>query len=151
MGWNVLKYNLFRVRTPVNLMLAVTDRCNGSCEYCAVSCRGKADLPAADLCRVIDDFSALGGSRIALWGGEPLVREDIGDIIRHCRSRSLLTSMDTNGYLVPERMDVLRDLDVLVVSFDGYEKAHDAQRGKGSYRKVIRAFEAACSSRLPRA
>jgi MoaA/NifB/PqqE/SkfB family radical SAM enzyme len=93
---------------------------------------------------LVTEFRRLGGSRIALWGGEPLVRDDIGIIIRHCRKLRLLTSLDTNGYLVPQKLDDLRDLDVLVVSFDGEEKIHDANREPGSWARVMKAFAAAC-------
>ncbi|HEY5998004.1 MAG TPA: radical SAM protein [bacterium] len=93
---------------------------------------------------MITEFRRLGGARIALWGGEPLIRDDIGAIIRHCRTLRLITSLDTNGALVPQKIGDLAGLDVLVVSFDGEERVHDANREPGSFAKVMDAFAAAC-------
>jgi MoaA/NifB/PqqE/SkfB family radical SAM enzyme len=143
MGLATLKYHILNKRTPVNLMLSVTDRCNSSCRYCSVPSRAKPELTTLQIFRLIDEFSAMGGSRIALWGGEPLIRDDIGEIIDHCKSKGLLTSLDTNGYLVPEKIVQMKNLDVLVVSFDGEEINHDMNKEKGSYQKVMNCFKAA--------
>ncbi len=144
MGIATLKYHLSGKRTPTNLMFSVTDRCNARCRYCSVPLRAKPELTTSEVFRLINEFVELGGSRIALWGGEPLIREDIGEIIGHCKSKKLLTSLDTNGYLVPQKIDEIGGLDVLVISFDGEKEVHDTNREEGSYRKVIKAFEAAC-------
>ena len=148
MGIATLKYHLFRKRIPTNLMFSVTDRCNARCKYCSVPLRAKPELATAEVFRLIDEFVDLGGSRIALWGGEPLVRGDIVEIIDYCKSKKLLTSLDTNGYLVPQKIDGIRNLDVLVISFDGEEKNHDMNKEKGSYQKVMKAFEVACDRML---
>jgi len=144
LGLSVLKHRLFKVRTPTNLMLAVTDRCNARCKYCGIPERARRDMTTEQILSLITEFRSLGGSRIALWGGEPLVRDDIGIIIRHCRKLRLITSLDTNGHLVPQKIGDLSGLDVLVISFDGEEKVHDANREPGSFAKVMKAFDAAC-------
>jgi MoaA/NifB/PqqE/SkfB family radical SAM enzyme len=144
LGLSVLNHRLFKVRTPTNLMLSVTDRCNARCQYCGIPERARPEMNTEQILSLITEFRSLGGSRIALWGGEPLVRDDIGIIIRHCRKLRLLTSLDTNGHLVPQKLDDLRDLDVLVISFDGEEKIHDANREPGSWAKVMKTFAAAC-------
>ena len=142
MGIATLKYHLSGKTTPTNAMFSVTDRCNARCKYCSVPLRAKPELSTTEIFRLLDEFVELGGSRIALWGGEPLVREDIGEIIDYCRRKKLLTSLDTNGYLVPKKMDEISNLDVLVISFDGEQEVHDANREEGSYEKAIKAFEA---------
>ena len=144
LGLNVLRHRLFKTRTPTNLMLSVTDRCNARCLYCGIPERARPEMTTEQILSLISEFRSLGGSRIALWGGEPLVRNDIGIIIRHCRKLRLLTSLDTNGHLVPQKLDDLRDLDVLVVSFDGEKEVHDANRGPGGWDKAMKAFAAAC-------
>ncbi len=144
MGTATLKYHLLGKRTPTNLMFSVTDRCNARCKYCGIPLRAKPELPTGDIFRLIDEFVDLGGSRIALWGGEPLIREDIVEIINYCKSKKLLTSLDTNGYLVPKLINEISSLDVLVISLDGEKKIHDTNREEGSYDKVIRALELSC-------
>ena len=144
MGIATAKYHILNKRTPTNLMLSVTDRCNSRCKYCSIPLRAKPELTKAQIFRLIDEFVALGGGRIALWGGEPLIRDDIAEIIDYCKTKSLLTSLDTNGYLVPQKINRISNLDVLVISFDGEEDIHDKNKEKGSYQKVMKAFEAAC-------
>ena len=144
MGIAALKYRIFRKRAPVNLMLSVTDRCNSRCKYCSIPLRARPELTKEQIFHLIDEFVGLGGSRIALWGGEPLVRDDIGEIIDYCKGKGLFTSLDTNGYLVPQKINQIRNLDVLVISFDGEEEVHDTNKEKGSYQKVIKALKAAC-------
>src|SRR5205823_379360 len=57
-------------------------------------------------------------------------------------------AMVTNGFLVPERMEIMRQLDEVVISIDGREAAHDAQRGRGTWKKVMAAIEACAAARL---
>jgi len=143
-GLATLKFHILKKRIPTNLMFSVTDKCNSQCKYCSLPLHAKPELTTSQIFRLIDEFVDLGGSKIGLWGGEPLVREDIGDIIDYCKNKGLLTSLDTNGYLVPQKINQIRNLDLLVISFDGEEVIHDMNREKGSYQKVMKAFEAAC-------
>ena len=148
LGADTLKYHLFRKRIPTNIMFSVTDKCQSRCKYCGIPARGREELSIDEIYRLIDETVALGTSRICLWGGEPLIREDIGKIISYCKKKNLMITMDSNGYLVPKRIDEISNLDFLLISFDGEEEIHDLNRENGSYARVIRAFEVACK-RLP--
>jgi len=86
--------------------------------------------------------------RLGLWGGEPLVRDDIGGIIDYAKYRGLYVTLDSNGYLVPSRLRLLRRLDHLIVALDGPEKAHDLNREKGGFDKAMAAIESV-SGRIP--
>ncbi len=85
----------------------------------------------------------LGAQRLGIWGGEPLLRDDIGAIIDHARRRDLFTTLDSNGKLVPQRLAELKNLDHMILSLDGRPEHHDAQRGKGSHQQVLEAITAA--------
>jgi len=93
--------------------------------------------------RLIDEFHALGAVRFSVSGGEPLLREDLPMIIRHAKKRGLLVNVNTNGMLLPERIDALCELDLLVVSLDGPAAAHEANRGSGTFRATMAGLEAA--------
>lgn len=84
-----------------------------------------------------------GTMRVGVWGGEPLVRKDIVELCAHARSQGIYVSLDSNGYLIPAMPDILENIDHLVLSYDGPEQAHDANREPGSWQKVMNAFEAA--------
>jgi MoaA/NifB/PqqE/SkfB family radical SAM enzyme len=148
MGYGVLKGNILRRKIPLNVMYSVTDRCPSRCGYCKIPSREKKELTTAQAFTLIDQIAVLGCQRLGLWGGEPLVRDDIGEIIDHAKDRGLFVTLDSNGYLIPEKIKVLKRLDHLVLAFDGSEAAHDSNREKGSFQKVMSAIET-LSGRMP--
>ncbi len=122
-------------------MFSLTDRCMGKCVYCKISKRKSTELTLPEVCNIINEVSAMGCTRIGFWGGEPLIREDIEDILKHAKSKGVFVTLDTNGYLLEEKKEVLKYLDHLIISFDGPGKMHEANRGKGTFKKAIKALE----------
>jgi MoaA/NifB/PqqE/SkfB family radical SAM enzyme len=112
---------------PLNVMVAVTDRCTQACSYCAISARRTPDPSTRDLLRLLDQMARAGTRRVGLWGGEPLLRDDIGTILQHCAALGFWTSVVTNGARVLQRLGALRHVQRLIVSYDG--AAHEAVRG----------------------
>ena len=89
------------------------------------------------------DSGAVG---IAFEGGEPLLRNDLVDILAFSRSLPLHTSIITNGTLLESRIDEIAPYinGVVYVSLDGLEKTHDGIRGVGgSFKKAVRGISAA--------
>jgi MoaA/NifB/PqqE/SkfB family radical SAM enzyme len=80
---------------------------------------------------------------VSFTGGEPLVRKDMGEIIRHVKSHGLVCKLNTNGMLVESRLDDLKPLDLLQISVDGPPDVQDGLRGKGTSEKAARAIELA--------
>jgi radical SAM protein with 4Fe4S-binding SPASM domain len=127
----------------------VTDRCNLRCAHCYQGERG-ADPPYNQLLSALGQFTDLLGrlsdqrgvgvrGHVNLTGGEPLVREDLMDLIREIRRAGLTFALLTNGTLLDDRFVMeLRDLrpSYVQVSVDGLEDTHDRIRGKGSYRRA---------------
>ena len=141
MGFDALLGLMGRSR-PVNVMISVTDRCPSRCAYCQIPEQGRPDLPTGVWKRMISEMAAAGTRRIGVWGGEPLARQDIVDICSHARSLGIYVSLDSNGYLVPSRPEILEAIDHLVLAYDGPEKAHDANRQPGSHARVTAAIDA---------
>lgn len=145
MGVATLAARLTGASIPLNVMISVTNRCPARCRYCNIPNRVQREMSTDELVRLFDELRSLGTQRIALWGGEPLVREDVGYLVDYAKKKcKFFTSLDTNGYLVPAKIDALANLDVLVVSFDGPQEVHDRNREPGSYQKMIEALQAAC-------
>lgn len=130
-------------RAPLTVSLSVTNRCNLDCDYCNIPSRDLEEMSTEKIKEIIKDIRKLGGVRMGFWGGEPLIREDIGELIRFSKETGLYTTLITNGLLVGKKMTSLKNLDVLFVSLDGTEEIHDKNRGRGSYRKAIEAIEEA--------
>lgn len=145
MGVASLNANLTGAKTPLNVMISVTNRCPARCSYCNIPNRQQREMTTEELIRLFDELKALGTQRIALWGGEPLIRDDIGYLIEYAKHKcGFFVSIDTNGYLLPEKIAQLDPVDVVVISFDGPQDVHDENREQGSYEKVLEALRVAC-------
>src|SRR3989338_9511571 len=109
-GIGVLYARLLNRRTPLNVMLSVTNRCPSRCSYCNIPNRNQRELTTTQIFHLIDELRKNGTQRLGLWGGEPLLREDIGQIIDYAKEKGMFVTMDSNGYLVPEKTDKLKNL-----------------------------------------
>jgi MoaA/NifB/PqqE/SkfB family radical SAM enzyme len=128
-------------RSPFQMTLSLTNRCNFKCDYCDIPLQRREELETAEWCRMIDELAAGGMGRASLIGGEPLLREDAGAIIAHLRARGVHSAMNTNGWFVEDRIDDVARLDLACVTLDGPPEVHDAQRRRGSYDRAVRAIE----------
>ncbi len=136
-------------KSPFQMTLSLTNRCNFLCKYCTIPLKKRDEMSTEEWFRAIDEFRAGGMGRVSLMGGEPLVREDVGEIIRHLNEVGVHAAMNTNGWFVAERIEDMSHLDLVSMSLDGPEEVHDRQRRKGSYRRVIDALERLHSRNRP--
>jgi len=136
----VLEYKLFNKTVPVTATLSLTNRCNSRCSYCAIPIRNTKELSLTEIKSIIDVLCNLGIERLGLWGGEPLVREDIGDIVDYCRTKKLYITMVTNGYLIDKKLDIVKKIDDIIISFDGLIECHDKNREAGAHDKVLQSM-----------
>lgn len=141
MGLGAVEGNVLRQRIPLNVMLSVTNRCISKCNYCNIPNRKQKELSTKEIFNLIDEITKMGAQRIGLWGGEPLIREDIGDIIDYAKGKGLFVTLDSNGYLLESKMFRLNQLDHLILSLDGPEKMHDSNRGEGGFVNVMNAIK----------
>lgn len=119
----------------------ITFRCNLRCLYCA-SCEAPHDeLETQEVIEGLDALWRLGTRWITFGGGEPLVRKDIGEILRYSKKKGFQTYLSTNGWLLGERKsEILGCVDHINLSLDGNREVHDHVRGKGAYDKAIEAI-----------
>lgn len=127
---------------PFFVQYSLLNGCNARCVYCDLPGLPDPQLSTDDHLRILAELAGLGTARIKFLGGEPLLRTDLGELVQAVKRLGMRCAMVTNGFLVPDRMDVVRLLDELVISLDGDEAAHDRQRGKGTWRRALRAIEA---------
>jgi len=122
------------------LMVEVTDRCNLRCLHCYLGDAGTTDLAWETAKRILDDFDDLGGLRLIITGGEPLLYPHFDLLNRELAGRTYRGVLVTNGTLLGERD--LRSLNFQEIQFsvDGMEEGHDYLRGGGSFRKVMGAM-----------
>jgi len=128
-------------KSPFQMTFSLTNRCNFLCKYCRIPTQHLDEMTTPEWIEVIDEFRAAGMGRASLIGGEPLVREDAGEIIRHLNAVGVHSAMNTNGWSVAERIEDVSRLDLVCITLDGPEEIHDRQRRKGSYRRVLDGIE----------
>lgn len=114
-------------RTINYLRISVTDKCNLRCAYC-MPVEGLPWIPKAEILRyeeiveIVRQMGDLGLRRVRLTGGEPLVRQDLPELVRGLRGLGVLEdiSLSTNAILLPAMADDLRaaGVDRLNISLD---------------------------------
>ncbi|MBI5852862.1 MAG: radical SAM protein [Planctomycetes bacterium] len=129
---SVVVPTLVRPRTR-NLTIAVTARCNLRC----MGCRYGRDfmlaqqLPLEVVRDLLDDAADAGVETIRLYGGEPLLHEDLPAMVEHAVARGLSPYVTTNATLLERRIDDLfrAGLRTITVGFYGTDEAYDAYTG----------------------
>lgn len=106
--------------------LHVTQRCNLDCVGCysADAARNHvADLPLERLRAILDDLAQSGVEHLVVSGGEPFLRDDLPEILRHAKEAVGITAIDvlTNGTCLTEQklQAIAPYADRVSVSFDG--------------------------------
>lgn len=128
--------------------LYVTMRCNLGCTFCSVRA-GEYDhreLPLDRCLSLIDEAAELGLQELHLLGGEPTLRDDLGDMIAHATRRGIDTRIITNGVtLTLDDIKRLRDVGLgeLMISVDGMADSHNALRrsGRGGWHRTMRCVD----------
>jgi len=141
----ILKNKSRRKFTPLSVFFNLTDKCNLRCKYCYLSFdeRNCKELDLLQVKSVIDKLVKAGTRRISFTGGEPLLRDDIGEIIKYASDRNLILSLTTNGILLEKKIRDLLLLDNISISFDGFDPESADPRGIDPQR-VSRIIEIAC-------
>ena len=119
--------------------------CNLRCKMCPFWRRPDEELLSIEEeIMMMESLKKGGVSFLGFEGGEPLLRNDIGQIL-HESAKRFHTSMVTNGWFLKTKLaDISDHLDYLFVSLDGIGDLHDTLRGiPGSFRKAVEGIEAA--------
>lgn len=137
----VLWQRLVTPRLQLALTLVVTWECNLRCTHCSVRDRlVRVDPHRLDGARLehfarryAEETPEVERLRVSLLGGEPLVRPDSClELIAGARNAVPGTSFSITTNLAVElgdaELSVLREMEEIIVSIDGLEEAHNAQR-----------------------
>ncbi len=107
---------LDRLGRPLSsLRISVTDRCNMRCRYCMPEAdyvwlpRGSI-LSFEEIDRLAGIFAGLGVDKLRLTGGEPLLRQDLPELVALLARHDGITdlALTTNGILLGEQAAALR-------------------------------------------
>lgn len=144
---------------PLVLVWELTQACDLACEHCRASAdphRHPDELTTREGKALLEAVRRFGEDQlVVLSGGDPLVRADAIELVRHGVDRGLQVTMTPSGTdsLSPAVIEDLADAGLrrLALSLDGPTPAsHDAFRGEtGSFEKTLRAARAAEGADVP--
>jgi MoaA/NifB/PqqE/SkfB family radical SAM enzyme len=143
-----LAWRLARARLegrPLILSHLITRRCNAHCETCLrradadeTSTPGMVELTTEDVTWLYRAAGSAGFPQLVVWGGEPLLRPDLPELLEVANAGGLSVALITNGWLLPDRWPELRGrMHTLIVSLDDVGEAHDCLRSlPGLYARL---------------
>jgi pyrroloquinoline quinone biosynthesis protein E len=94
------------VGPPLWLLAELTYRCPLQCPYCSNPldfARQDTELGTAEWIEVFRQARELGAAQLGLSGGEPLVRQDLAELIAAARGLGYYTNLITSGIGLSER------------------------------------------------
>lgn len=123
----------------------MTKRCNLKCVHCYAHAKDTSfrgdELSTEEGKRLIDDLSSFGSPVMLFSGGEPVLREDLPELIDYAVKRGMRAVISTNGTLITQekaRLFARCNLSYIGVSLDGIGHVNDAFRGvTGAYEKAM--------------
>lgn len=145
---------IFKKSGPlIQLTFFITSRCNLKCQHCfywkELNSDYSHELTVEEIEKIAKSLPRL--LVLSLTGGEPFVREDVGEIYaifaRHTRPH--IITISTNGFykdrmhfLIPKMLTDFPNTNLIIyLSIDGPEKIHDEIRGEGAYKNAVDALE----------
>jgi radical SAM protein with 4Fe4S-binding SPASM domain len=131
---------------PSSVSLHVTHACNFCCDHCITTSHPRAEwgLSFEIIARVIREIGEMGVTDLYISGGEPLVRQDLFDIIDLVNGEGVQVHLFTNGSLVERNRERLAKakLHSVLTSVDGLEETNDRfRRHQGAFKQTFRALE----------
>ena len=90
----------------------------------------------------LDILRKMGIMELVLSGGDPLLRDDIGEILDHA-SKHFVTTVYDNGSMAAKKVDCLRKVDFVAISIDSLDEAkNDAIKAvPGSLKAALNSVE----------
>lgn len=128
---------------PLGLTYELSWVCNLGCAYCDRHTPMRNELTRPEIFAVLAEFHALGMRDILLDGGEPLAHRNVEEIVDRLVARAVTVSMNTNGILIPRKIETVRKLSKVKISLDGPRERHDSMRGDGAFARALDGARAA--------
>lgn len=121
------------------LILELTRACNYACPHCAVS----AGEPLQNELTKDEIFGLLRRVRpdyLAITGGEPLLREDLFEIIDFANKFGRVR-LNTNASLISKSAAAKLNAAEILISVDGLPEKNAALRGEDNFKHILAALD----------
>ncbi|KXA92366.1 molybdenum cofactor biosynthesis protein MoeA [candidate division MSBL1 archaeon SCGC-AAA259O05] len=141
-------------RPITSLRISVTENCNLDCFYCHnEGClEGNREMSTEEIVKLVEYATDFGIEKVKYTGGEPLIRDDMVDIIERTSQFSLKDiSLTTNGTELVSKADGLEEagLDRVNISLDTLDgEKYKKITGSSVLNKVKRGIDSAINAGL---
>jgi MoaA/NifB/PqqE/SkfB family radical SAM enzyme len=92
------------ITPPIMAVFLLTYRCNSKCLMCDLPMRAlqakNPEFTTNQWKNLINQLAEMKTAGIGFTGGEPLVRNDTPELIKHAKKLGLITTLNTNGILL---------------------------------------------------
>ena len=125
------------------VICSITNRCNLRCKMCEIPLNMEEELSTEVWKGVIEDAAFIGAQTMVFSGGEPLIREDLFELIHFSKKNHMNACLTSNGGLINEAIAFKlkkSGVDVVNISIEGPQDIHDSLRGEGAFKKAISAL-----------
>lgn len=128
---------------PFSLSHMITNKCNSDCPYCFWKHhQNDNELSLEEIKTLYGQAKKEGFMTSIIWGGEPLLRDDLPQICKASQDNGMYTKLATNGYFIEDRPDFGKNTDLVFISIDAIGTRHDElRRTPNLYEKAIRGIE----------
>ncbi|MFH1977673.1 MAG: radical SAM protein [Pseudomonadota bacterium] len=131
------------------LELHLLHRCNLKCVHCYLSSPRSDEMLLSDAVSITREFSELGGLRLLISGGEPLLYRNLQAYIEQTSGFKLRRILFSNGTLINSNNTGWLNVDEIQFSLDGWAKGHESLRGAGTFELTMRGVFAAREAGIP--
>ncbi|MGA2680770.1 MAG: radical SAM protein [Candidatus Bathyarchaeia archaeon] len=128
---------------PHHAQWLVTRKCNYRCAGCNVwKEQDERELATEDIKKGLDILKRLGIAELVISGGDPLLRDDIGEIIDYA-TKSFITTVYDNGSMAAKKIDCLRNVDFVAISIDSLDEAKNdsIKTVPGAWKRAMETVE----------
>lgn len=135
--------NLVVLRSPTNINLDLTSKCNWKCSFCSIhnefNKRRSSDgfQSSKKIKKIIDKINSAGVFEVTLFGGEPSLHPELVEITKYAYQTGLNIGFVSNGSRLDKNRieEISRYLDSASLSIHGFEDTHEKITSvKGSYK-----------------
>jgi MoaA/NifB/PqqE/SkfB family radical SAM enzyme len=130
---------------PVLCNYYVTYRCNASCSFCDIWEKPSPYVTLEQARANFRDLKKLGVKVIDFTGGEPLLHQQLDQLLSLAKDMGFITTVTTNTLLYPKYAEKLKGkVDMLHFSLDSvYKEEHDKLRGVACYDFFVESIKVA--------
>jgi radical SAM protein with 4Fe4S-binding SPASM domain len=133
---------------PLAVVWDINNRCNSKCIFCDYwrsEGEGKKELSSEEKLKIIKQLGDAGVVFLSFCSGEPLLSNDLAELIHESKKRGMLVNVSTNGLLLEGKAEILVDsgIDSVTISMESQrDLLYDKLRGtKAGFARVVRGIE----------